>query len=283
MLIKVGKYNLLKVVREKDFGFFLSDGKEDVLLPKRNLEKDIKIDDSVEVFIYRDSEDRLVATLNKPVATADEIEHLTVKSITQFGAFIDIGLERDVFVPLKEQKYEIKVGKSYLFKLYVDKTNRLAATLNIENDLSVESPYKVGDEVDAVVFDFSSVGSAMVAVDNKFKGIILKNEFFKFLNHGEKLKAKVRKIYEDGTLGLSLRLNTIKEEKESLETIILDYLKSHKNFMPFNDSSSPEEIKKTFHTSKNYFKKALGGLLKKRLIILSESGTSLIKEEKPEK
>lgn len=282
-MINVGKYNVLKVVRERDFGFYLSDGREDVLLPKRNLKKDIKIDDSVEVFIYRDSEDRLIATLNTPLATVDEIAYLTVKSITKIGAFVDIGLERDVLVPLKEQKYDIKTGKNYLFKLYVDKTNRLAATLIIENDLSLESPYKPGDEVEAVVYDFSSVGSAFVAIDNKFKGIILKNEFFKFLNHGEKLKAKVRKVYEDGTLGLSLRLNTIKEEKESLETVILDYLKIHNNFMPFNDSSSPEEIKRTFHTSKNYFKKALGGLLKKRMIILSESGTSLIGEEKEEK
>lgn len=282
-MISVGSYNLLKIVREKDFGFYLSDGKEDVLLPKRNLKEDLKIDDSLEVFIYRDSEDRLVATLNKPLAVVDEIQSLNVKSITQIGAFVDIGLERDVLVPLKEQKYDIKTGKNYLFKLYVDKTNRLAATLNIENGLSTESPYKVGDEVEATVYDFSSVGSALVAIDNKYKGIILKNEFFKFLNHGEKLNAKIRKIYEDGTLGLSLRLNTIKEEKTSLENTILEYLKTHNNFMPFNDSSSPEDIKKTFHTSKNYFKKALGGLLKKRLIILSESGTSLIKEEKEEK
>lgn len=282
-MIKVGKYNLLKVVRERDFGFFLSDGKEDVLLPKRNLKKDIKVDETIEAFIYRDSEDRLVATLNTPLVTVDEIAYLEVKSVTNIGAFVDIGLERDVLVPLKEQKYDIKAGKSYLFRLYVDKTNRLAATLNIEYDLSSESPYNVGDEVSAVVYGFSSVGSALVAVDNKFKGIILKNEFFKFLTQGEQLAGKVRRIYEDGTLGLSLRLHTIKEEKESLETTIINYLKANNNSMPYNDTSSPEDIRRAFHTSKNYFKKALGGLMKKRLIVQSQSGTQLIKEEKEDK
>ncbi|MHC1683777.1 MAG: S1 RNA-binding domain-containing protein [Clostridiaceae bacterium] len=282
-MIKVGKYNLLKVVRERDFGFFLSDGKEDVLLPKRNLKKDIKVDETIEAFIYRDSEDRLVATLNTPLVTVDEIAYLEVKSVTNIGAFVDIGLERDVLVPLKEQKYDIKAGKSYLFRLYVDKTNRLAATLNIENDLSSESPYNIGDEVSAVVYGFSSVGSALVAVDNKFKGIILKNEFFKFLTQGEQLAGKVRRIYEDGTLGLSLRLHTIKEEKESLETTIINYLKANNNSMPYNDNSSPEDIRRAFHTSKNYFKKALGGLMKKRLIVQSQSGTQLIKEEKEDK
>lgn len=278
-MINTGKFNILKVVRKADFGYFLDaatgNTKDDILLPISNtLEKNINIGDELKVFVYKDSKDRPVATLKTPLAEAGEIAYLKVVSVTKIGAFVDFGLERDIFVPIKEQNYLLVPGESYLFYVYVDKTDRLAATTFVEQYLTNSNEYNIGDEVTAVAYGFQTNGSVMVAVGNKHRGVILKNEYFNRIAPGETLKLRVKKYFEDDKLSLTPR-NSAKNERITLEDTILDYLKSHEGFMPYNDKSSPEDIKKVFHQSKNYFKNALGGLMKQNLISQDEKGTKL--------
>lgn len=278
-MIKIGDFNKLTVVRKVDFGYYLNNSErsnfDDVLLPKKNtLDTEINIGDKIEAFIYRDSSDRLVATLKKPLAKVGELSYLKVVSNTKIGSFVDFGLERDILVPLKERTYTLKENQSYLFYIYLDKTERIAATTNIDRYLDAESDYKVGDTVKGIVYGFQTNNSAMIAVDNLYKGVILHNQYFTELHHGEVLELNVNKIYEDGKLGLTPR-KAPQAERTSLQETILEYLKAHDGFMPYNDKSSPEDIYKTFNTSKNYFKNALGGLMKRDLIVQDQIGTKL--------
>jgi predicted RNA-binding protein (virulence factor B family) len=283
-VINIGKFNKMKVARKVDFGLYLDaetgNTSDDILLPKSNFnDAELNVEDEVDAFIYRDSKDRLVATLKAPIAQVGELAYLKVVGEADFGSFVDIGLERDVLVPKKEENYMISIGACYLFYIYVDKTGRLAATTFIDRYLEDVSPYSVGDEVNATVYGFQTNGSVMAAVDNKYKGVILRNEYFERVLPGEQLKLRVKKIYdEDGKLGLTPR-KTPKEERTQLQDDILSYLKEHNGFMEYNDKSSPEDIKAVFHESKNYFKNALGGLMKKQLIRQDEKGTYLIKQE----
>lgn len=278
-MIKIGEYNELKVARKSDFGVFLDaeTGRtsDDVLLPTKDVkDKEINIGDVLNVFIYRDSKDRPIATLREPYAKVSDIAFLKVVSNTKIGAFLDIGLERDLFVPIKEQTYILEPDKSYLFYVYVDKTGRLAATTDIGNYLEAGDDTMLNTEVTGIVYGFQTNGSAKVAVENKFDGVILKNEYFNRLCPGEKLTLRVKKLFEDGRLSLTPRKSP-KNERLELEDKIYEYLKTNGGQMPYNDKSSPEDIKRTFHESKNYFKNALGGLMKKGLITQDENGTKL--------
>ncbi|AJA48236.1 hypothetical protein CPAST_c21660 [Clostridium pasteurianum DSM 525 = ATCC 6013] len=278
-MIEIGKFNKLEVVRQSSFGYFLNaqtdNTSDDILLPNNNC-NDTKIDvgDIVEAFIYRDSKDRLIATLKKPYALAFELAYLKVVSVTKIGAFVDFGLERDLFVPLKEQNYSLIPGNKYLFYVYVDKTDRLAATTFIDEYLENTEEYLVENDVEGIVYGFQTNGSAMIAVENKYRGVILKNEYFSKLTPGEILKLRVKKHFEDGKMSLTPR-KPPKDERLALEETILEYLKDHNGFMPYNDKSSPEDIKSIFHQSKNYFKNALGGLMKQNLIFQDKDGTHL--------
>ncbi|GIM30672.1 DNA-binding protein [Clostridium polyendosporum] len=281
-MFKIGDFNDLKVVREASFGFFLDAGtgntSDDILLPNAStLHKEIKVDDVVHAFIYRDSKDRLVATLQTPLAKVEEIAYLKVKAITNVGAFVDIGLERDVLVPMKEQKYNLEKDKSYLFYIYEDKTGRLAATTDISPYLDFMEDAALGQEVTGIIYGFQTNDSLMVAVEGKYEGVVLKNEYFTDIKPGEELNFRVKKIYEDGRLGLTPRGKKL-DERDVLSEKILKYLEDNNGVMPFNDKSSPEAIKREFNTSKNYFKIALGGLMRKKLIEQNEEGTKLIKK-----
>jgi uncharacterized protein len=278
-LINVGDYNKLKIARKAGFGYFLDAGTgrtdDDILLPNKNVPDDEpNIGDEVEVFIYTDSNDRMTATMKKPLAAAGELAYLKVVAITKIGTFIDIGLEKDILVPMKEKLYTLEKDKSYLFYVYLDKTGRIAATTNVDKYLETAEDYKVGDSVTGTVYGFQTNKSAMIAVDNLYKGVILFNEYFSELHHGDVLELNIKKIYEDGKLGLTPR-QIAKVERENLQDTILEYLKSHGGFMPYNDKSSPDDIHRAFNTSKNYFKQSLGGLLKRGLIEQDEKGTKL--------
>lgn len=283
-MISIGKFNTLKIVRKSSFGYYLDaqtgKTKDDILLPKSNdTENLLSVGDEVNAFIYKDSKDRIIATLNTPKATVESIAYLKTASNTSFGSFIDIGLERDVLVPLSEQKYPLLPEKYYLFYIYLDKTNRIAATTDIDKHLTTITEegtpkYVLGSEVTGIVYGFQTNESAMVAVDNIYKGIILKNEYYTNIYPGDNLTLRIKNIYEDGKMSLTPR-KTPKYERISLEESILNYLKDHNGFMPYNDKSSPEDIKRVFHESKNYFKNALGGLMKRRLITQDEKGTTL--------
>lgn len=277
-MIKLGQYNKLKVKRKAEFGYFLDAGtghtSDDVLLHNRLLNKNkIEVGDEVEVFIYKDSEGRLAATMEYPKAAVGDIAYLKVVAHTKIGSFIDVGLPKDILVPFKAQKYEMTKGNRYLFYIYEDKTGRLAATTDIFPYLSVEAPYKVGDSVDGIVYGFQTNNSACICVDNKYDGVILNNEYFTELNIGDKLEGlKVIKVYEDGRLGLTPR-GERKDELNALEVAIMNYLEGNDGFMRFNDKSSPEEISTVFNSSKKNFKRALGVLMKKGLITQDEKGT----------
>lgn len=279
-VINIGEYNKLQVVRKADFGYFLSsiDDKNDdeILIHNNNIPSgELSIDSIVDVFVYRDSEDRLTATLKEPLAKAFEIAYLKVVSKTPIGDFIDIGLDRDILVPKKEQTIRLEENKKYLFYIYVDKTKRLAATTDIDRYLENTTEYKVGDEVNGIAYGIQSNGSIMVAVYNMYRGVILRNEYFTNINMGDELTLRVKKHYEDGKMSLTPR-KMPKEERLELEDVIHEYLKSNNGFMPYNDKTSPDIIRQVFHTSKKYFKNALGGLMKQGLIEQTEDGTRLI-------
>lgn len=279
-MIKLGQYNKLKVKRKAEFGYFLDaeTGRtsDDVLLHNRLLNKNkIEVGDEVEVFIYKDSEGRLAATMEYPKAAVGDIAYLKVVAHTKIGSFIDVGLPKDILVPFKAQKYEMTKGNRYLFYIYEDKTGRLAATTDIFPYLSVEHSYKVGDTVSGIVYGFQTNNSATVCVDNKYDGVILNNEYFTELNIGDKLEnLKIIKIYEDGRLGLTPR-GERKVELDVLEIAIMNYIEGNDGYMRFNDKSTPEEIATVFNSSKKNFKRALGVLMKKGLIIQNEEGTFL--------
>jgi len=281
-MINIGKYNVLEVKREVEFGYFLGDfDKNEVLLPKSHTKgMDIQEGDQMEVFVYKDSKGRPVSTLKKPLATVGDVAYLKVTYQTEFGSFIDFGLERDILVPLKEQRFKLQVGCKYLFYIYLDKTERLAATTSVDTyilnakDEGVE--FEVGQEVIAQLYSRSENGTLNVAIDGKYRGIILPNEYFTNVYPGTEMKLRVKKIYEDGIIGLTPRQDRL-TERDKLQEEILRYLENHDGFMKFNDKSSPEDIKATFNTSKNYFKIALGGLMKEGKITQSKEGTTLIK------
>lgn len=278
-MILIGEYNKLKVSKKVEFGYYLEDNfGDEVLLPNSAAKgHEIKEGDKLEVFIYRDSKDRLISTLKKPLITVGKIAYLEVVSQNNIGAFVNFGLERDLFVPLREQSFKLKEGKKYLFYMYVDKTDRLAATTRIDSylDLAEEGKYKTSDEVSAIVYDTSENGTLNVMVDGKYRGLILATEHFDYIYPGQEIEARVKRIYEDGTIGVTTRKKRLDARSELSETI-LKYLKENGGFMPYNDKSSPEDIKKEFNTSKNYFKMTLGGLMKEKLIAQDKEGTRLL-------
>lgn len=281
-MIEIGKYNILKVLREKEYGFFL-DGKttksdDDVFLPKKNItdSEKIKINEEIEVFIYRDSQKRLVATQKKPYAVADKIAILKVCDNTDIGSFVDIGLERDVLVPFREKKYPLFVDKKYPFYIYVDKSERLAATTDIAPFLNTDADLKIGDECCGYVFGFQTNGTALVCIEPDFYGIILREEYYSDIKEGDYIRGlRVIKIYEDGKLGLSTR-GERKEEMDSLESRIISYMQGNDGFMRFNDKSNPDDLRIVFNTSKKNFKRTLGTMMKNKIVRQDEEGTWLL-------
>lgn len=280
-MIKIGEYNRLKVNREKDFGFYLGEISvekgEEVLLPKSLLNGNVVNEGhEVEVFVYRDSEDRPVATMKKPLITVGEVGYLEVVSQSKIGAFANMGLERDIFIPIKEQKHKLKTGCKYMFYAYLDKTGRLAATTFVDDYIiDVAEGLKIDDTVKAVIYGKAGT-TIKLAIDAKYKAIILGNELYEDYYPGEEITCRVRKIYEDGTVGLSTRKKRL-DAREELKEEILKYLKKNGGVMPYNDKSAPEEIKEVFKTSKNYFKMTLGGLMKEGKITQDKEGTKLVK------
>ncbi len=278
-MIDIGYYNKLKVSKKIEFGYYLKDDQgEEVLLPNGSVQnKIVKIGDILEVFIYRDSKDRLISTLKKPLITVGELAHLKVVSQSAIGAFVDIGLERDLFIPLKEQAFKLKNGEKYLFYMYVDKTGRLAGTTRIHDYLNIaeKGTYKVDDKVKVIVYDTAENGTLKVAVDREYIGLILSNEHFEYIYPGVEFEARIKRVYEDGILGISTRAKRM-DAREELSQKIIQYLQENGGYMPYNDKSSPKEIKEQFNTSKNYFKMTLGGLMKKKLITQDKEGTRLL-------
>ena len=274
-MVEIGKVQTLKIANFTSFGAYLDAGTgvrhDNILLPIKQVPEDSKEGDELEVFIYRDSEERLIATRKKTLAQLGELDYLRVTAKTQIGAFLDIGLERDLFLPFHEQKFPIKVGKSYLVKVYLDKSQRLSATTEIYEYLSAESTYQKNDKVVGTVYSMNPEMGAFIAVDNKFMGLIPVNESFSELHEGDQVEARVIRVREDGKLDLSPRdLSYIQMDQDTLK--ILQGIKDYEGFLALNDKSSPLEIKSRLQMSKAAFKRAVGKLLKENKVVQTEGG-----------
>lgn len=284
-MIKLGEMQTLIVAREVDFGVYLRENEDDkkeddVLLPIKQVPEGTKIGDKIEVFVYRDSNDRMIATTKRPKLTIGEIGYLKVAEIAKIGAFLNWGLEKDLFLPYKEQVGEIRVNGEYIVGIYIDKSKRLCATMNLYNVLRTDSPYKVNDKVKGTVFSLRRGLGAMIAVDGKYLGMIHEKELLKPLHIGDEIELRVNQVKEDGKLSLSLKDAPRMQIDKDGERIYNKLVKNNGR-LPFNDNSSPEAIKESFNMSKASFKKAIGNLMKRRLITITRTGIELADANKP--
>ncbi|KGK82221.1 RNA-binding protein [Desulfosporosinus sp. HMP52] len=274
-MIEIGKYYKLKIANFTSFGAYLDAGTgirhDNILLPIKQLPEGAKEGDELEVFVYRDSEERLIATTRKPLAKLGDLAYLRVNAKTKIGAFLNWGLERDLLLPFREQKYPIEEGKSYLVKVYLDKSQRLSATTEIYEYLNPDSPYQKNDKVVGTVYSVNPEIGVFVAVDNIYMGLIPLNECFIELKEGDQVEARVIRVREDGKLDLSPReLKHIQMESDTVK--ILQGIKDHDGFLALNDKSSPIEIQSRLNMSKAAFKRAVGKLLKENKVIQTEGG-----------
>ena len=263
-MIDLGKRQLLTVVREKEFGVYLAEDPKDetaVLLPAKQVPAGTRAGDRLEVFIYRDSEDRLIATTRETKLQVGETAVLTVKETGKIGAFLDMGLEKDVLLPFKEQTERVRPGQQCLAALYVDKSGRLAATMKVHPYLSGDSPYEKDDRVSGMVYEVSPQIGAFVAVDGRYYGLIPAKEFFGNVRPGDTVQARVTKVRDDGKLDLSLNEKAHIQMNTDAETV-MEALEARGGVLPFTDKADPEIIRQEFAMSKNAFKRAVGHLLK---------------------
>lgn len=276
-MAEIGKLNRLYVVKEVDFGIYLDGGElGEILMPKRYVPEGTKPEDTIEAFIYLDSEDRLVATTEKPFAMVDEFALLEVVAVTQVGAFLNWGLPKDLFVPFREQRQEMEEGKKYLVYIYLDENSkRIAASSKIENYLdNIPVDYDVDEEVDLIIVNETDLGFNAI-IDFSHLGILYKNEVFQPLNPGDKVQGFIKKIRTDGKIDLCLQKAGYEKISNFVDKIIVE-LQKNKGFLPLTDKSSPEEIYSIFKISKKNFKAAIGALYKKRFIDLEENGIRLL-------
>ena len=275
--IKLGEYNLLEVVKEVDFGVYLDGGDDgEILLPTRYVPRDCKPGDVLNVFIYLDMDERLIATTLQPYVKVEEFACLEVAWVNQFGAFLDWGLMKDLFVPFREQKMKMVKGNSYVVHVHLDEDSyRIVASAKVEKYLSKEMPeYNPGDEVDIMVWQKTDLGFKVI-VDNKFGGMIFKNEIFTDVRTGMRMTAYIKQVRPDGKIDLELQKGGVKKVEDFADTL-LEYIRSNGGSTPLNDKTDADVIYNTFGVSKKTFKKAVGDLYKKRLIVLEgEQGIRL--------
>lgn len=277
-MIKTGKVQLLTVEREAPFGIFLTaDGnkQDEVLLPGKEVPSGLKIGHQLEVFIYRDSKDRPIATTRRPKVQVGEMAVLRVAENTKIGAFLDWGLERDLLLPFKEQTTKVKVNNDYLVAVYTDKSDRLCATMDVYKYLDHQSPYQQNDHVKGRVIQVKDDLGAFIAVDEKYHGLIPKHELFRALQVGDVIEGRVTKVRDDGKLNISLREKAYVQMDKDSETI-WNYIVKKGGRIPLNDKSDPEKIKAALGMSKNAFKRAVGRLLKQGKIKFVDEGIQKI-------
>lgn len=269
-MVKVGEYQILEIKRTADFGVYVGDDETQVLLPKKQVPKDAKVGDKIEVFVYRDSSDRLIATVNEPFITLGQIKRLTVKETTKIGAFLEWGLEKDLLLPFKEQTTKVAAGEEYPVTLYVDKSGRLCATMKIYSYLQTDSPYAQEDIVKGTVYNINPQYGVFVAIDDKYHGMIQKKEVSRKFRLGEVIECRVLAVRKDGKLDLSVRPRAYMQIEENSEKIY-NRIVEMGGILPYTDKASPEVIKADFQMSKNDFKKAIGRLLKENKVFIGES------------
>ena len=274
-MIQIGKKQCLNIVSRTDFGVYLGTKEEKVLLPVKQVPADVEIGDALTVFVYRDSQDRLIATTNTPKIELDRIAKLKVAQISQIGAFLDWGLEKDLFLPFKEQTYKVKPGDECLVVLYVDKSSRLCASMRrVYNYLVPTDCYEKDSQVSGTVIEINPDYGAYVAIDDKYYGMIPNNELFSKVNIGDRIEGRVVKVRDDGKLMIGLRKKAYLQMDDDSQ-FVLDEIKKRGGRLPFNDKASPELIRSQFNMSKNEFKRAVGRLFKERKIVINPDSIEL--------
>ena len=278
-MIEIGKWNTLKVIRSKDFGIYL--GEEDsrtedaILLPRKQVPEGIKAGATMDVFIYRDSEDRLIATVNKPYITMGELKKLKVKSVTSIGAFMDWGLEKDILLPFKEQTAKVSEGREYLVRMYADKSGRLCVSMKLYGYLKPVTGYEKGSSFTGTVYEYKKGMGAFVAIDDMYSGLIHDSELYNKVYVGDTVTGRVINVREDGKADLSTRNAAYKQMDEDSE-MVYDIIKSYKGVLPFTDKADKDIILKEFGLSKNAFKRAVGRLLKEGKIKITEKTIEIV-------
>ena len=283
--MRLGYTQTLVAVKKTDFGLFLTDIEkkddknrdlgDEVLLPKNQVTEDMRVGSEIEVFLYKDSEDRMIATRLVPYIKIGEIKKLKVKEVNKIGAFLDWGLPKDLLLPFKEQIYEIKPGDEILVTVYIDLSDRLCATMDLYSRLSLLPPYQKDDMVKGTVYQVHEQFGAYVAVDNKYSALVPKKELHCELKPGDEIEARVLEVKEDGKLDLSLRQKAY-VQMDADSALILDKLKQAGGSLPYQDKSNAEEIKEEFNLSKAAFKRAIGRLYKERVIVIEKDGIRLV-------
>ena len=271
-MLKLGEKQNLVVVKKVDFGVYLAEneGSEDkVLLPAKQVPKDAEVGSRLEVFLYKDSSDRMIATTREPKLMMGEVALLRVAQMGKIGAFLDWGLEKDLLLPFKQQRGRVREGDEALVSLYVDKSDRLCATMNVYENLRNDSPYQKDDRVTGRVYETSNQFGAFVAVDDLYSALIPKKELYGEVELGKSVSARVVQVQEDGRLVLSIREKAYIQIDQDAEKI-LELLDSYEGALPFTDKASPEVIKYETGMSKNEFKRAVGHLLKAGKIQIGE-------------
>ena len=277
MAIELGKFNQLEIIKEVDFGLYLDGGEEgNILLPSRYVPYNYEIGQKIDVFIYLDNEERLVATTLMPYVQVGEFAYLQVSWVNQYGAFLDWGLMKDLFCPFREQKRKMEVGRSYIIHAHVDHDSfRIMASSKVEKYLSTERPpYAPDDEVDLLVWQHTNMGYKVI-IDNKYQGLVYENQVFRELEIGDRLKGFIMQVREDGKVDVSLQRSGRQQTLDFADTL-LNYMEHNGGRCYLHDKSPAEEIYERFKVSKKVFKKAVGDLYKRRLIEITDHGLQLI-------
>lgn len=270
--MQLGKKQILTVVKMVDFGVYLADTEDPedrVLLPKKQLRAGVRPGEQLEVFLYKDSRDRPIATTADPLLSLGEVGRLKVKEVSRIGAFLDWGLEKDLFLPFRQQTRKVRAGEECLVAVYVDKSGRLCATMNVYEYLRTDSPYGENDRVTGTIYQISDNFGAFVAVDDLYSGLIPRKEFFGQAQIGDQVEARVTGVKTDGKLDLSLRDKSYLQIDADAE-LVMQALEESGGELPFSDKTSPEVIKKEFSMSKNAFKRAIGRLLKEGRVEITD-------------
>lgn len=274
-MMELGKYQELEIKKAVGFGVYLGDESgERVLLPAKQVPDGAGAGDKITVFIYRDSNDRIIATTNKPLITLGETALLKVKDVTPVGAFLDWGFEKDLLLPFKEQTKKVKPGDEIAAALYIDKSNRLCGTMKIYDYLDTASGYRKDDEVSGIIYDINTEYGAFAAVDLKYHGMIPKSEMHGSISVGDKINARVTEVRADGKLNLSLRKKSYIQMNDDAEMII-DIINKLGGALPYTDKAAPEVIERDFGLSKNAFKRGIGKLLKEGRVVIGDNAITV--------
>ena len=275
--IKLGDYNRLTIVKEVDFGIYLDGGDEgEILLPKRYVPENCKPGDELEVFLYLDQDERLIATTQHPLAKVGEFACLEVAWVNQYGAFLNWGLMKDLFCPFHEQKQRMEIGNRYVVAVFIDEESyRIAASAKVEHFFATDfPPYQPGEKVDLLVWQTTDLGFKVI-IDHAYPGLVYRSQVFKSIRIGDSLQGYIMGVRPDGKIDVSLQPHGRQQTTDFAETL-LQYLKDHDGFCELGDKSDAQDIKHRFEVSKKVYKKAIGDLYRRRLITLEDAGIRVV-------